>query len=63
MIRLGLSPFLSIWISFTLIVSAVILVVIIWAIRNKQFSNQKKANHLPLESYIPEEKNKIKLRK
>ena len=53
-----ISPFIRIWISFTLVTLTIIFVVILWAIKNKQFRNQKKANHLPLESYIPEENNK-----
>ncbi len=54
MIHFEMSPIVRIWISYTLIVLAIIFIVIIWAIKNKQFRDQKKASHLPLESYVPE---------
>ncbi len=42
------------WIGFTLIAVSGIAVVIGWAFKSGQFSNQDRARHLPLESYIPE---------
>jgi len=43
------------WIGFALIAVSAIAVAIGWALKNHQFSNPKRAENLPLESYIPED--------
>jgi cbb3-type cytochrome oxidase maturation protein len=32
-----------------------IFVMVLWAVRTRQFSNQERARYLPLDSYIPED--------
>ena len=52
-----MSAFLKFWIGFTMIAVSAILLVVFWAISNKQFSDQDRARYLPLESHIPEDED------
>ncbi len=47
--------FLFFWLTFTGLVLVAMLVLLIWAARSGQFSNQDYARYLPLMSGIPEE--------
>lgn len=49
-----------VWFGITAFLLSLIAIVIIWSFRNRQFSDQKRAAYLPLESYIPEKKDEIK---
>ena len=44
---------LAVWISFTVLALSGIIVVFVWAVRARQFSDQDRARHLPLRSNIP----------
>ena len=41
--------FVMFWFGYTLFMVGIIIVAIVWAIRNKQFSQQAHASQLPLE--------------
>ncbi len=44
---------LIVWITFSVMALAGIAVVFIWAVRNRQFTDQDRARRLPLDSEIP----------
>ncbi len=52
-----ISSMIAAWFGFTAIIFSILFVIIFWAVKNKQFTNQSHANHLPLQSYIPEEES------
>lgn len=45
--------FLVIWIGFIVLMMSVIVILLLWAIRTRQFENQDRARYLPLRSGIP----------
>jgi len=49
----GQTAFLLMWIGFTALVLIAISAVLVWAVRNRQFSDQDRARYLPLQSNIP----------
>ena len=49
---------LVIWILFTAIGLAAMIAALVWAVRSRQFSDQERARHLPLESGIPPDEEK-----
>jgi len=55
MIAAGDSALLLIWIAFTGIAIAGIIAVLVWAVRTRQFSDQDRARHLPLDNGIPDD--------
>jgi nitrogen fixation-related uncharacterized protein len=44
---------LILWVVFASVALAAITAVLVWAVRNGQFSNQDAARYLPLKSGIP----------
>ena len=44
---------LILWITFTSVALMGVIAVLVWAAREKQFSNQDAARYLPLKSGIP----------
>ena len=48
--------FLAFWLGILLINVSGIVVVLVWAIKSGQFSDQARARYLALEAKIPEEK-------
>jgi hypothetical protein len=49
---------LIIWLTFTGLALAGVTAVLVWGIRTRQFRDQDRLRHLPLESGIPEESEK-----
>jgi|GEM_PF-5115992 len=45
----------TMWVNFALISLAGILFIILWAVRKKQFKDQRRARHLPLLSRYPDD--------
>ncbi len=41
--------FMIFWSGYTLFMSGIIIAIVVWAIRNKQFTRQDRASRLPLE--------------
>lgn len=58
MYSLGFNAFLAMWLGFLAVMIGAITMVLIWAVRSRQFSNQDRARYLPLKSGIPAEKEK-----
>lgn len=50
--------FLLIWLGFLMLGLTCAFLVLIWSVRNRQFSDQDRARYLPLESGIPENRSK-----
>lgn len=44
---------LAVWIGFAVVALVGIIIVFVWAVRARQFSDQDRARHLPLRSNIP----------
>ena len=49
---------LIVWLTFAVLGSAAVIVVLVWAVRTGQFAHQDRARRLPLEAGIPEEETK-----
>lgn len=47
------ATFLFMWIGFLLLMSCGIAAFFLWAVRTRQFADQDRARHLPLQSGIP----------
>jgi len=47
--KILLNPFIQLWIAMTLLSFAFIALIVYWAIKNKQFSDQERANSIPLD--------------
>jgi len=45
---------LIVWVMFAVIAIAAIVVVLVWAVRSRQFADQDRARRLPLDSGIPD---------
>lgn len=50
--------FLFMWIGFMGLMITGITLILVWAARSRQFSNQDRARYLPLRSGIPDDKGK-----
>jgi nitrogen fixation-related uncharacterized protein len=48
--------YVYVWLVITGLIVLGLIPIIIWAIKTRQFSEQDRARHLPLQSGIPEEK-------
>jgi nitrogen fixation-related uncharacterized protein len=46
---------LLVWIAFLVLTLIGVFLILIWAVRARQFSGQDRARHLPLRSDIPRE--------
>ncbi len=51
--------FILLWVTIAVLMLAGIAAVLVWAVRNRQFSDQDRARHLPLLSGIPEERSEV----
>jgi len=49
----GTTAFLFMWIGFLALMLAGLSLILLWAVRAGQFSNQERARYLPLRSGIP----------
>ena len=49
------AAFLISWLTFTVLGVAAAVAAFVWAVRNRQFSDQDRARSLPLQSGIPEQ--------
>ena len=47
------APLLAVWVTFTTFSLLGIFVLLLWAVRARQFGDQDRARHLPLLSGIP----------
>ena len=52
----GQIEFLMVWMTFAVLGLIALIVVLLWAVRSRQFSDQDRARSLPLHSGIPHEK-------
>jgi cbb3-type cytochrome oxidase maturation protein len=50
----GATAFLVLWITFAVVALGGVIAAFVWAVRNRQFSDQDRARYLPLVSGIPE---------